>query len=143
MTTDQPQSKPRGDQLSTEFFENVLTSYLEDDRLESGVLRLELDDGRTRRLVVDDDTESLGPYEYIRQELAEVIYLLEENEDLLDEPVGMSIPVEDTDRVIEEATEEGAVTTLFHTDGVKTILEHLLAVLEEQESSFEEAPTDE
>ncbi|MFT4883794.1 MAG: hypothetical protein ACI8U4_001307 [Natronomonas sp.] len=143
MTTDQPQNKPRGDQLSTEFFENVLTSYLEDDRIQSGVLRLELDDGRTRRLVVDDDTEGLGPYEYIRRELAEVIYLLEENEDLLDEPVGMSIPVEDTDRVIEEATEEGAVTTLFHTDGVKTILEHLLAVLEEQESSFEEAPTDE
>jgi hypothetical protein len=143
MTTDRPQSKPRGDQLSTDFFADVLTSYLEDDRIESGVLRLELDDGRTRRLVIDDDTEALAPYEYVRRELAEVIYLLEENEALLDEPVGVSIPVEDADRVIEEATEEEAVTTLFHTEGVKTILEHLLAVLDERDPAFEETSPDE
>jgi len=87
MADDTPQEKPRGDQMTTDFFENVLASYLEEDRLESGVLRLETDDGRTRRLIIDDDTGDLDRYEYIKRELAEVIYLIEENEDLLNEPV--------------------------------------------------------
>ncbi|MEF8809039.1 hypothetical protein [Natronomonas sp.] len=45
--------------------------------------------------------------------------------------------------MIEEATEEEAVTTLFDTDGVKTILEHLLAVLEERAPAFEDTSPDE
>ena len=129
MTDDESLEKPRGDQMTTDFFENVLTTYLEEDRIESAVIRLELDDGRTRRLVIDDDTESLGPYEYLERELAEVIYLIEENEDLLDEPVELSIPVGDVDRVIEEAEEEEAVTTLFRASGVQTVLEQLQAVV--------------
>lgn len=130
MTTDRPRSKPRGDQLTTDFFENVLTTYLDEDRIESGVVRLELDDGRTRRLVIEDDTEALESHEYLQRELAEVIYLIERNEDLLDDPVALPIPVDDADRVIEEATETGTVTTLFETDGIRTLLEHLLAVVE-------------
>jgi hypothetical protein len=129
MTDDQLQEKPRGDQMTTDFFENVLTAYLEDDRIESGVLRLDLDDSRTRRLIVDNDTESLDRYEYLKRELEEVIYLIEANEDLLDEPVELSIPVGDVDRVIEEATEDQAITTVFQTSGIKTVLEHLHAVV--------------
>lgn len=132
MTDDEPLEKPRGDQMTTDFFENVLTTYLEADRIESGVMRLELDDGRTRRLVIDDDTESLDPYEYLERELAEVIYLIEENEDLLDEPVELSIPVGDVDRVIEEAEEEAAVTTLFRASGVQTVLENLHAIVSDE-----------
>lgn len=129
MTNDQPPEKPRGDQMNTEFFENVLASYLEEDRLESGVLRLELDDGRTRRLVVNDDTVPLDKYEYILRELEEVIALIDENEELLDEPLEVSIPVADTERVIEEARDNEAVTTVFQTAGITTILEHVLTVL--------------
>lgn len=129
MTDDQPPEKPRGDQMTTDLFENVLASYLEEDRLESGVLRLELDDGRTRRLVVDDDTVSLDKFEYIQRELEEVVALLEANEELLDEPLEVSIPVADTERVIEEARENEAVTTVFQTAGITTILEHVLNVL--------------
>lgn len=130
MPPDSPAEKPRGDQMTPEFFENVLTEYLEDGRLEGGVLRLELDDGQTRRLVIDDDTGSLGPYEYVRRELAEVIYLIEENEDLLDEPIELSIPVGDVGRIIEEAEREEAVTTLFRAGGIRTVLEHLHTVVE-------------
>lgn len=139
MTDDQPQEKPRGDQMTTDFFENVLTAYLDDDRIESGVLRLDLDDGRTRRLIVDDDTESLDRYEYLKRELEEIIYLIEANEDVLDEPVELSIPVDDVDRVVEEATEDQAVTTVFQTSGIKTVLEHLHAVMGgKQELALEE-----
>mgnify|MGYP000367845310 CR=1 FL=1 len=143
MTDDEPLEKPRGDQMTTDFFENVLTTYLEEDRIESGVMRLELDDGRTRRLVIDDDTESLEPYEYLERELAEVIYLIEENEDLLDEPVELSIPVGDVDRVIEEAEQEAAVTTLFQASGVQTVLEHLHAVVAGRQELAAEENADE
>lgn len=143
MTDDQPQEKPRGDQMTTDFFENVLTAYLDDDRIESGVLRLDLDDGRTRRLIVDDDTESLDRYEYLKRELEELIYLIEANEDVLDEPVELSIPVDDADRVVEEATEDQAVTTVFQTSGIKTVLEHLHAVMgDKQELTLEEESSD-
>lgn len=143
MTDDQPQEKPRGDQMTTDFFENVLTAYLDDDRIESGVLRLDLDDGRTRRLIVDDDTESLDRYEYLKRELEELIYLIEANEDVLDEPVELSIPVDDADRVVEEATEDQAVTTVFQTSGIKTVLEHLHAVMrDKQELALEEESSD-
>jgi len=142
MADDTPQEKPRGDQMTTDFFENVLASYLEEDRLESGVLRLETDDGRTRRLIIDDDTGDLDRYEYIKRELAEVIYLIEENEDLLNEPVELPIPVGDTERVIEEAKEEEAVTTVFQAGGIKTVLEHLQAVVgSKQELAREEEST--
>lgn len=135
MTDEPTQEKPRGDRMSTDFFENVLAAYLEEDRIDSGVMRLELDDGRTRRLVVDDDTESLDTHEYVKRELEEVIYLIEANEDLLDEPVELSIPVGDVDRVVEEAEEDEAVTTLFQASGVKTILEHLHAVVSAKRDS--------
>ncbi|WP_220132574.1 hypothetical protein [Natronomonas sp. LN261] len=142
MADDTPQEKPRGDQMTTDFFEKVLASYLEEDRLESGVLRLDIDDGRTRRLIIDDDTGELDRYEYIKRELEEVIYLIEENEDLLDEPVELPIPVGDTERVIEEAKEEDAVTTVFQAGGIKTVLEHLHAVVGgKQELAREEEST--
>lgn len=130
MTSDHPEEKYRGDQMTTDFFENVLTEYLADDRIESGLLRLELDDGRTRRLVVDDDTESLDPHEYIKRELAEVIQLIDENAELFDEPLELSIPVADADRVVQEAEEEGAVRTLFQADGIRGLLEELHAVVD-------------
>lgn len=130
MSSNESEGTPRGDQMTTDFFENVLTGYLEDDRIESGVVRLELDDGRTRRVVVDDETESLDPHEYLKRELAEVSYLLAEHEELLDEPIELSIPVADADRVVDEAEEEGAVSTLFQTGGIQTLLEQLQAIAE-------------
>ena len=133
MPADQSDDKARGDQMTTDFFDSVLTEYLENDRIESGVVRLDLDDGRTRRIVLDDDTESLVPHEYVKRELAEVSYLLAKNEDLLDEPLELSIPVEDADRVVEEAREEEAVSTLFQTGGIQTLLDHLQRVIEAKE----------
>lgn len=130
MSPNESEGKPRGDQMTTDFFENVLTQYLADDRIESGVVRLELDDGRTRRVVVDDDTESLDPHEYLQRELAEVSYLIEANEELLDEPLELSIPVADADRVVEEAQQEEAVSTLFQATGIRTLLEQLQAIIE-------------
>jgi hypothetical protein len=117
--------------MTTDFFESVLTEYLEDDRLENGVVRLELDDGRTRRFVVSDDTESLDTFEYVQRELEEAIHLIEENEELFDQPVELSVPVRDEDRVVDEIESESAVTTWFKPDGFKLALEHLLAMLEE------------
>lgn len=141
MTEDQLRGTPRGDKMTTDFFENVLLRYLEEDRLESGALRLELDDGVTRRIVVDDDTESLDAYEYILRELAEINTLLDETEDLLDEPIELSIPVGDTDRVIEEAQEEETVTTLFQAGGIRTIIEHLQALVEREQGRAEDGNT--
>lgn len=141
MTSDHPAEKPRGDQMTTDFFEDVLAEYLADDRLEGGVVRLELDDGRSRRIVVDDDTESLDPYEYLKRELAETIYLIEENEELLDEPVELSIPVGDADRVVEEAERDEAVTTLFQTSGIKMLLEHLQLALDGERRDLADDPS--
>jgi hypothetical protein len=123
MTADDIPEKPRGDRMTTDFFEDVLAAYLEADRIESAVLRLELDDGRTRRLVVDDDTESLSSHEYLARELAEAAHLLESNDDVLGDPLELSIPVGDVDRVVEEAREDGAVTTAVGPGGVATLLE--------------------
>jgi hypothetical protein len=137
MASEHSEGKPRGDRMTTDFFENVLTEYLEDDRIESGVVRLELDDGKTRRIVIDDDTESLDRHEYITRELDEVGHLVAENQDLFDEPLQLSIPVEDTDRVVQEAKEEGAVGTLFHAGGIQTLLEQLqniVAVKDEEDT---------
>lgn len=125
--------------MTTEFFENVLTEYLEDERIEGGVVRLDLDDGSTRRVVIDDDTESLVAHEYVKQELEEVIHLMEVNEDLLDQPIELSIPVGDEERVVEEAR-EGAVTTWFEPEGIKTVLEHLQAMLETGDKPVAEEP---
>lgn len=130
MASEQSQGKPRGDRMTTDFFETVLTQYLEEDRIESGVIRLELDDGKTRRIIVDDDTESLDRHEYIERELAEVGHLVTKNEDLFDEPLQLSIPVEDTNRVVQEAKEEGAVSTLFHASGIQTLLEQLQDIVD-------------
>lgn len=141
MTADQQNGTSRGDRMTTDFFENVLTEYLENDRIESGVLRLELDDGRTRRLVVDDDTESLDAHEYTKRELEEMSYLIEENEELFDEPVELSIPVADEDRVVEEATEDGAVRTLFGASGIQTLLDQLHALADENEVQSSQADT--
>lgn len=44
----------------------------------------------------------------------------------------LSIPVGDADRVVEEATEEETVTTLFRTGGIVTVLEHLQTVVAEE-----------
>lgn len=127
--------------MTPAFFENVLLTYLEEDRIESGVLRLDLDDGETRRIVVAAETESLDPYEYVLRELEEVISLIEENEDLLDEPVRLSIPVGDAERVIEEAREEERVTTLFRSSGIITVLEHLQGLVENERRHADEDDT--
>lgn len=116
--------------MTPAFFENVLREYLEEDRIDSGVLRLELDDGRTRRIVIEEETESFDPYEYLLRELDELVYLIDENEALFDESLELSIPVEDTDRVVEEAREEEAVTTLFQADAVSHLLGDLRAIVE-------------
>lgn len=134
MPSDQPRSKPRGDRMTTDFFEDVLAEYLAEDRIESGVVRVDLDDGRTRRVVVDDDTESLGSHEYVRRELEETIDLLEANDDLLEHPIELSIPVDDEERVIEEA-EDGAVTTWFQPEGIVELLDHLRVALEEADGA--------
>ncbi len=131
MAPDHSESKPRGDRMTTDFFETVLTEYLEEDRIEEGVVRVTLDDGRTRRFVISDDTESMDPFEYVRRELEEVTYLVEENEDRFDQPVELSIPVRDEERVHDEVEAEGAVTTWFKPDGVGLLLEHLRAMVDE------------
>lgn len=117
--------------MTTDFFADVLSEYLQDDRIEEGVVRIELDDGRTRRFVVADDTESLAPYEYVRRELEEALVLVEENDELFDQPVELSIPVRDERRVREEIDEEGAVTTWFKPEGFALVLENLLAMVED------------
>lgn len=136
--SDQPPEKSRGDKMTTDFFESILETYLAEDRIESAVLRLDLDDGRTRRIVVDDDTESLSPYEYVERELDEVADLLESNEDLFEEPIELSIPVADETRVIEEARSEEAVTTLFQPTGVATVLDGLHERIGERTDRAEE-----
>jgi hypothetical protein len=133
--SDQPREKPRGDQMTKDFFENVFEAYLEEDRIESAVLRLELDDGRTRRVVVDDDTESLSPQEYVERELDELAYLLEANADRFGEAIELSIPVADEQQVVEQARSGEAVTTLFKPEGVATVLEELRARIGEVEES--------
>jgi hypothetical protein len=122
-----PQEKPRGDQMTPEFFEDVLTSYLDDDRIEGGVLRLELDDGTTRRIVLAEDTESLAPFEYVDRELAETAFLLAANDGTFDAAVDLEVPVDDADRVVTEAREEGAVTTMFTPAGIGELIDHFRA----------------
>ncbi|ELZ15057.1 hypothetical protein C478_05909 [Natrinema thermotolerans DSM 11552] len=133
MTSDSSESKPRGDRMTTDFFEDVLTEYLADGRIESGVVRLRLDDGRTRRFVVGDDTESMHAYEYVRRELAEAQRLIEGNDDRFDQPVEFSVPVRDEDRLLAELEDEGAVTTWIKPDGFGLLLEHLRAMADEPE----------
>ncbi|WP_226483309.1 hypothetical protein [Natrinema amylolyticum] len=132
MTTDSTASKARGDRMTTDFFEDVLAEYLEEDRIVDGVVRLTLDDGRTRRFVIGDDTESMGPYEYVRRELAEAKYLIEENEDRFDRPVEVSVPVRDEETVLAEVEDEGAVTTWFKPEGFGLLLEHLCAMADDE-----------
>jgi hypothetical protein len=141
MTAD---DKARGDQFTTDFFEDILTTYLEDGEIESAVVRLDLDDGTTRRFVIEDETEALDPYEYLQRELEELRYLLEENQDALSTPVELSIPVADTDRVVEDAREEDAVTTMVQPSGVSTILECMREQLEKQtaETSIDQRSKD-
>lgn len=136
MTPDRTNSKPRGDRMTTDFFEDVLREYLEEGRIEGGVVRLRLDDGRTRRFVVGDDTESMAPYEYVRRELAEARRLIEDNEDRFDHPVELSVPVGDEDRVRAELEEEGAVTTWIKPEGAALLLDHF----REMAASGDEVP---
>lgn len=144
MSDDNPRETPRGDKMTTDFFEDVLATYLEEDRIERGVLRLELEDGETRRIVVDDETASLDPYEYVLRELEEVISLLADAEEMLDDPVEVSIPVGDADRVVEEVRAEGTVTALFRTSGIETVLEHLRDRVERDRQDADDAdPVDE
>ncbi|ELY74537.1 hypothetical protein [Natrinema pallidum] len=131
MSPDHSDSKLRGDRMTTDFFEDVLAEYLEADRIDAGVVRLRLDDGRTRRFVIGDETESMAPYEYVRRELAEVKSLIDGNEDRFDQPVEFSVPVRDAERVITEAEDEGAVTTWIKPEGVGLLLEHLHAMADE------------
>ncbi|WP_211290195.1 hypothetical protein [Natrinema ejinorense] len=140
MTTDSTKSKPRGDRMTTDFFDDVLTEYLEDDRIEDGVVRLRLDNGRTRRFVIGDDTESMDSFEYVRRELEEVQHLIDENEDRFDQPVEFSVPVRDEEQVLEEVEDEGAVTTWIKPEGFGLLLEHLHAMAGDETPA---EPTDE
>lgn len=133
--TDQPPEKSRADKMTPEFFENVLETYLSEDRIESAVLRLELDDGRTRRIIVEEDTESLSPHEYVKRELDELAYLLEANAELFEEPIELSIPVADEQQVVEEARSAEAITTLFQPAGIATTLDGLSARVDDSSAS--------
>ncbi|WP_200531880.1 hypothetical protein [Halorubrum sp. LN27] len=119
---------PRGDRMTPAFFEDVLAEYLDADRIEEAVVRLELDDGTTRRVVVAEDTESLGPDEYAARELAEARRLIEGHADRFEAPAELTVPVRDADRVREEIASDDAVTTWVKPEGVAQLLGHFEAL---------------
>lgn len=124
------------------FFEDVLAEYLDADRVEEAVIRLELDDGSTRRVVVAEDTESLGPDEYAARELAEARRLIERHADRFEAPAELTVPVRDADSVREEIASDDAVTTWVKPEGVARLLGHFEAATREGSIADPEASVD-
>jgi hypothetical protein len=117
--------------MTPAFFEDVLAEYLDADRVEEAVIRLELDDGTTRRVVVAEDTGSRGPDEYAARELAEARRLIEGHADRFEAPAELTVPVRDADRVREQISSDDAVTTWVKPEGVSRLLGHFEALTRE------------
>lgn len=126
------------DRVTPTHFREILSAYADDERIEGGVCRFELDDGTERRLVIAEDIPSLDDDAYAKLEIGELIGLFEDTEDLLDRPIELSIPVADTERVVTQAEEEGEVTVWFEPEGIKTLLEQLLVGLEAEGGELDE-----
>lgn len=119
------------DRVTTDFFRDIVDEYVAEDRLQRGYARFDVDDeDRERRFVVEDDLPELSDTAYVEAEVRELVDVLDRDEDVLDQPVELSIPVGDADRVREEVEEDGTVTVLFQPEGVQTLLEQLLAGLD-------------
>jgi hypothetical protein len=128
------------DRVNPAAFMEILEAYAEDDRIESGVCRLELADGAERRLVIDEDLPALDDDAYAQREIAELIALFEESEDFEDRSVELTIPVADIDRVVAEAENLGSITTYFDVTGIRSLLAQLLEELASDEETT--APTE-
>ncbi len=126
--------------MTPAFFEDVLAEYLDEDRVEEAVVRLELDDGTTRRVVVAEDTESLDPDEYAARELAEARRLIEGHADRFETPAELTVPVRDADRVREEIASDDAVTTWVKPEGIARLLGHFEALTREESTADPNAP---
>lgn len=118
------------DRVNPAFFRDIVDEYVAEDRLTGGVARLEIDGENERRFVVAEELPELSDDAYLAAELAELVDVLERDDELLDRPLELSIPVADAERVVEEAESEETVTVLFEPAGVRTLLEGLLTELE-------------
>lgn len=121
------------DRVNPEFFRDIVDEYVAEDRLTGGVARIEVDGEDSRRFVVADELPELSDDAYLAAELAELIDVLDRDEELLDRPVELSVPVADAERVVEEAETEETVTVLFEPTGVRALLDGLLTELETDE----------
>jgi hypothetical protein len=118
------------DRVNAAFFRDIVDEYVEHDRLQRGYARLELDDeDRERRLVVEDDIPELSDTAYTEAQLAETIDVLGRDDAPVEGAIELPIPVGDPERVRDEVEEDGTVTVFFEPEGVRALLEELLAVL--------------
>ncbi|MHB9288184.1 hypothetical protein ACKVMT_14240 [Halobacteriales archaeon Cl-PHB] len=116
------------DRVNPEFFRDIVDEYDQRGELHRGFARLDVED-KTRRFAIADELTELSDGAYVAGEIAELVDVFEKDDEVLDEPVELVIPVADEERVIEEAAEEGTVTVMFEPAGVQTLLEQLLAAL--------------
>lgn len=119
------------DRVTPAFFRDIVSEYVEADRLDRGIARLTVDGDRERCFVVADGLAEVSDAAYAEAEIAEVIAVLESDGGLLEQPLELSVPVGDEERVIEEVTETGTVSVFLQPEGLVTILQNLLAALED------------
>lgn len=118
------------DRVNAAFFRDIVDEYVDHDRLQRGYARFEVDDeDRERRLVVEDDLPELSDTAYTEAQLEELIDVLGRDDAPVDGAIELPIPVGDPERVVEEARRDGKVTVYFEPDGVRGLLEELLAAL--------------
>lgn len=117
------------DQVTPSFFRSIVEGYVDEDRLDGGVARLTVDGDRERRFAIGNDLPEMSDTAYLEATLRELTDVLAAQEDQLDQPVELSIPVADTERVLTEVEDEGTVTVLFQPQGIETLLDQLLADL--------------
>lgn len=115
-------------QATPGFFVDTVTEHESRNEIEAGMCALLMEDGGRRRFVINQDVNELTEDDYVIELGSDLIELIEDG-GIFDATIEATVPVDDADRVVEEAAEDGSVTLLIDDEALAGILAKFLAAL--------------
>lgn len=129
---DDPERIGRPVQSTPEFFVDTLSEHETRGDIEGGICTLRMADDGRRRFVIGADLNEMDERDYVVGAVEDLIDLIE-TEGVLSGTFEARIPVDDADRVVEEAREENAVTVHFNDEALSGLLAKFLVELVAEE----------
>ncbi len=115
-------------QATPGFFVETITEHESRDEIEAGLCTLLMEDGGRRRFVINQDVNELAEDDYVIELGSDLLDLIEDR-GIFNETVEATVPVDDADRVVKEAAEDGEVTLFIDEEALAGMLAKFLATL--------------